>query len=789
MKSRNLFLSSAMILSILFVGCANTSSSASSENGVSNDTSSSESSSSSSNNDDEQTKLNLADLKKHINTKADDKITSMSFSQTVEDMFTTGMYGNLYLTEIGYLNACYKEDSITSTEVEYNIYDNDVSSYKSKSYQESLLYYVRKSNSFNEKKKISDYEITQYYDDNNKMYVTMEDNYNTKNSDSGASKYRKDGLVGQGYRTFKAQSDYVLETAGYSIPDLNTQFLNYATEKYTAASEYTLSVEQYGDGEIGEGFAVKLTTREDSSLYQLYSNIEKYYSNYFLDSKVAILTEIDAEFDIVDDGNGGKQYQISYMTVDDAYQILEDPYIGYENTGANIESKNLYLYETEVYYDNINYGTLGEDGEKKVASEIPGLSEKLTKINEIKTNAETIDATATSGNMTQTINHSLMGAIYHDEDVAFEKEYGIPLSDFTGSRTLTSESIHYADGYVVTNAHDVRNHYNFDSTPITMDNIIANNGKVDNGWGEYYLVFTADDTKTTTALDSNKKSYITHSEGSLSKMVETGEGDSKTTTAEVTYNYSYDYSTKTYTITDQTSGNTVCTFTTNGSKLVCSDKTLFSGDFTLTGVKKSYDMEYGTVASEDYHYTTTLHSDASGNVIAGMTSDDNPNMQLSDYTLYTYSTLYNNGYTADSYLAGVVGCNTLLYNYLYNYYVKTADATCEFTTNTDGTTSITMDSKYYTTFEVVAQLLEDTSTDYYDQFTIDPLCQAHVVLNATLDSQGRVTSLEVTGTYYALETYANVAYETPVEIGSKHFVQTVGYDSVGNYKDATVTAA
>ncbi len=768
MKSRNLFLSSAVLLSILFVGCASTSSESSPS---SNDSTSQDGSSSGSSvSKDEQTKLNLETLKKKVNTDIDSQLKSVSIGQTVTDLFTTGLYGNIYLTMSGTLNYCYEEDSVTSTEVDYNIYDNDVASYKAKSYQESVLYYANKNYSFPESKKIADYEITQYFDDNNKMYLAMEDNYNVKNSDSGTTSYRKDSLVGQGYKTFKDQSDYVLEAnAGYSIPDLNAQFLSYATDKYLVASEYELTIESYGDGEVGDSISVKLTTTEESSLYTLYPNIGNYYSSYFLDAKVALLTEITAEFDITENG-----YEISYMTVDDACQMLQDPYIGYEYTGADIESKGLYLYETEVFYDKIKYNKNGKNGEKKVVAEIPGLSEKKEKINEIKTNAAAIDKTATKGKLTQTTKQYIGGLLFYGEDVLFETTFGVPLSQFNGSKTLTSETIHYADGYVVTNAHDERSHYNFASTPISLDSLYSNSGLVYNDWGKYRLVFTGFNATVLNEGTENEKTIVSYdnTKGKVTKYAKDGK------TVIDTYKCTYDEDTEVFTLTSDTDKTSV-TLTIVDGNFVSSNEDVLSNSnkFTL----KDYDISNGTDESSSYSYTSILNADASGNIKASMTSDDNPAYQLDDYTLYSASTLSNNGYTAESYLAGIVGCNTLLYNYLNNYYLNAANSTLEFVENADGTTTVNMTSSVSGKYEDLAQAIEDTETDYWDRYMTDPTCGVDVVLTATLDSKGRVTYLDVERKYMGYENYSLVTLDTPFEFGNVHFTQTVSYDAVGNY--------
>ncbi len=659
MKSRNLFLSSAVLLSILFVGCAGTSSSSSIESSSSGDSTS-----------EKTTAENLELLKKNVNTKIDSDLTSLRAYQTVYDMYTTGLYGGVYTNEEGQsgIAYCYQQDSITSTELNYNVYDNDVLKYSSKSYQESLLYNTYKD-TFPEEKLISNYEITEFYE-GDKMFVTMEDKYNPKNSESGATKIRKDSLVGQGYKTFKAQADYVLNQGKVSVPNLNEQFLQYASEKYVSAKEYELEVVIDGDGEVGDTVDVTLTTVEESKLYDLYENIGTYYSDYFFNSTIDIETSIEASFDITEDG-----YVINYMTVEDAYHVMEDPYkangtIDYEHTGEDVSSKGYYLYITEVLYDVIGFGENGKQGEKTKVDPIDGLSEKIEKINEIGENSATIDASATKGVSTSTTNHYLINVLYNGEEVLFEQSYGHPITEYRGSRTLTSTSIHYADGYVVTSANDNRDHYSF-------------------------------------AADS--------------------EG--------------------------------------------------------------SYSLSNGTIPSDIYSYESTLHADSEGNIIASMTSPDKEDLNLEDYTLYSYSTLSSYDYTAEEYLATIIGCNGLLYNYLNTYYVSMPDSSCEFTTNDDGTTTVTMNSSYYTTYAVCAEALEDTSTDYYDAFILDPLCQVKIALTATLDAEGKVTSFDVTRTYYALESYSCATLSEPLQFGTTHFQETITYDAVGNYKSTEATNA
>ncbi len=680
MKSskKKLFLSSMALLSILFVGCSGVTSSSGSETSSSEASSSSEqsSSSSSSSSSTDNTKENIAILREKVNQDADKNLTSLSAYQTVYDTFTLGIYGGVYSNIEGNTGVyfCYTQDSVTSTELSYKVYDNDVMKYNSKSYQESVYYNLVHNEEFPEEKLISNYEMTEFYDDDNKMFLTMEDKYNTKNSISDTTKYRKDSLVGQGYRSFKSQADYVLSQGNISIPSLNTQFVSYVENYYKTASSYELSVTIDGKGEVGDIVEVKLKTVEETSLYDLYPNIGNYYSSQIYDAKIDIETVIEASFDITENG-----YEISYMTVDSAYHVMQDPYIGasmnYTHCGEDISSKGFYLQETEVLYETVGYGELGKDGEKTKVTADANVTEKLSKVSALKETASTIDATATKGESVTTTNHYLIDAMYHGEDVAFEETYGHPMTDYRGSKTLTSSSTHYADGYVVTNANEKRDHYNFAG------------------------------------------------------------------------------------VTDATTGKT------------------------------SYSLNNGTVASEEFNYTTVLNKDASGNVIANMTSEDKESLNLKDQTLYSSTTLANNGYTADSYLATVVGCNGLLYNYLNTYYVNMPNSDVTFTDGEDNTTTVTMTSSYYSTYSISAEALEDTETDYYDSFINDMLCQVKINLTAVLDSEGRVISFETTRTYYALENYKGTRYSEPLEFGKIHFTEAVSYDAVGNYKTTETTNA
>lgn len=680
MKSskKNLFLSSMALLSILFVGCSgvvnsSTSESSSEASSSSESTSSSESSSSSSSSSTDNNKENIAILKEKVNKDADKNLTSLSAYQTVYDTFTLGIYGGVYYNLEGDTGVyyCYTQDSVTSTELSYNVYDNDVMKYNSKSYQESIYYNSLHNGEFPEEKLISDYEMTEFYEDD-KMFLTMEDKYNSKNSVSDATKYRKDSLVGQGYRSFKSQADYVLSQGNITIPSLNTQFVSYVEEYYKTASSYDLSVTIDGKGEVGDFVEVTLTTVEETSLYDLYPNIGNYYSSQIFDAKIDIETKIEASFDITENG-----YEISYMTVDSAYHVMQDPYIGasmgYTHCGEDISSKNFYLQETEVLYETVGYGELGEDGEKTKVTTDASVSEKLSKVSSIGETAATIDAAATKGESVTTTNHYLIDVMFHGEDVAFEESYHHPMTDYRGSKTLTSTSTHYADGYVVTSANEKRDHYNFAG------------------------------------------------------------------------------------VTDEETGKT------------------------------SYSLKNGTVASEEFNYLTVLNKDSSGNVVANMTSEDKASLNLKDQILYSYTTLANNGYTADSYLATVVGCNGLLYNYLKTYYVNMPNSDVTFTEGEGNTTTVTMTSSYYSTYSISAEALEDTETDYYDSFINDILCQVKIDLTAVLDSEGRVISFETTRTYYALENYQGTRHSEPLEFGKIHFTESVSYDEVGNYKTSETT--
>ncbi len=115
---------------------------------------------------------------------------------------------------------------------------------------------------------------------------------------------------------------------------------------------------------------------------------------------------------------------------------------------------------------------------------------------------------------------------------------------------------------------------------LTLEKIFANEGKLDDGYDNIVFASTAEDKKT----------------GTITK------NDS------FTVNYSFNEETGVFTVTNATTGNTICTLTINGYQLVSDDYSgTFEGPFKLTGVNQGGSGETSSFTLEDiikYNYAS-----------------------------------------------------------------------------------------------------------------------------------------------------------------------------------------